>query len=204
MARFHDQPLYIPEAITRVVATQRPQRARGYLMRLTVVAAAICTSLIGLAAPPGSEAAIRKFTEIPAQRLDDALQALARDRALVMAYRSEVVGDRRTHGASGELTPEEALKLLLSDTGLTYRLLDDKTVTIAPLNQVEYRTGAASDVTTSTDAHGTSSPKEGKSFRDKFVLAQADTRSGSSILGVSASSDSAAARSSEADMERSW
>ena len=169
-------------------------------MRFTVAAAAICASLIGLTAPPGSEAAIRKFTQIPAERLEDALQALARDRGLIMAYRSEVVGDRRTHGASGELTPEEALKQLLGDTGLTYSLRDNKIVTIAPLNQIEHGTGATSDVTTPINAHGAASPQEEKSFAGTSLLAQADSRSGSPIPAVSASSNSTGARSGDAEL----
>ncbi len=157
-------------------------------MRLAVLAAAVCISLVGLAAPPNSEAAIRKFTRIPPQRLDQALQALARDRDLIMAYRSDVVGDRRTSGASGELTPEEALKQLLNDTGLTYSLLDDKMVTISSKYQVDRMSGDSSDTLNLPDGRVTRSPQEVKSFLDNFLLAQADQGSTASSPGLNASS----------------
>jgi outer membrane receptor protein involved in Fe transport len=75
-------------------------------------------------------AAIR-HTEIPAQGLGPALQALARERDFQIIYRAELVRDVTTAGASGELTTEEALRDLLRNTGLTFQRLDDNTVTIA-------------------------------------------------------------------------
>src|SRR6267143_1898828 len=52
--------------------------------------------------------------------------------SMTIVYVSEEIGDRRTGGAVGEYTPEEALKQLLRGTGLTYKYLDEKTVTIVP------------------------------------------------------------------------
>jgi iron complex outermembrane recepter protein len=85
-------------------------------------------SLAGNAAP-----ATKEPTHIPPESLDRALQTLAKERYLVLAYRSEVVGNVRTAGASGDLTRDEALVQLLKGTGLTYRFLDDNTVTIVRL-----------------------------------------------------------------------
>src|SRR4051794_7291535 len=66
-------------------------------------------------------APVRKPTAISAGPLEEALQALARDRDLQVAYASEEVNSLITPGASGELTIDEALTQLLRNTGLTYR-----------------------------------------------------------------------------------
>lgn len=102
-------------------------------MRVIVAAASAALMLSGLSRAGNAEAAIREPTHIPPEALDRALQTLAKERSLVLAYRSEVVGHTRTAGASGNLTREEALSRLLQGTGLTYRFLDNKTVTIVPL-----------------------------------------------------------------------
>jgi iron complex outermembrane receptor protein len=99
-------------------------------MRLTVIAACLSICLIGISVADGALASIRKETNIPAEGLGPALQALARERNFQIVYVSEEIENLRTQGAIGEFTPEEALKRLLSGTGLTFRYLDDNTVTI--------------------------------------------------------------------------
>jgi outer membrane receptor protein involved in Fe transport len=87
-------------------------------------------AVVGLSIAAEVRASIKQPTNIPAQSLAPALQSLAKDRNFQIVYVSEEVGDRRTGGAVGEYTPEEALKQLLRGTGLTYKYLDEKTVTI--------------------------------------------------------------------------
>ena len=99
-------------------------------MRLGVAATAICLSIVGVAFADPAHAAIRKPTNIPAQPLSSALEELAKERDIQVLYRSEVVLDRKTEGAVGEFTPDEALRELLSGTGLSYRYLTASTVTI--------------------------------------------------------------------------
>lgn len=132
-------------------------------MRLAVVATALSLSIIGLCAAAEGEAAMRKRTEIPAQRLETALQALAQERELQVICRTEVVGDLRTAGISGELTRDEALTLLLEGTGLTYHYIDEQTVSIVPLATAPKPT---------TPANATDSDK---SFWSRFHLADAGT-----------------------------
>ena len=100
-------------------------------MRMSVVAAAICLSILGISA--GADAATREPTNIAAQELGSALQTLARERDVQVVYRSELVGEHRTGGASGNLTFEEALTQLLNGTGLTFRYLAEKAITIVPI-----------------------------------------------------------------------
>jgi TonB-dependent siderophore receptor len=102
-------------------------------MRIAVAVAVACLSVAGVSIAENAHAAIRRPTHIPEQSLDSALQALAKARDLQMIYSYEIVGELRTRGANGDLTFEEAISSLLSGTGLAYRYLDDKTVTIVPL-----------------------------------------------------------------------
>ena len=99
-------------------------------MRVIIVAAVACLSIIGMTATAQVHAAIRKHTEIPAESLDVALRQLAKDRGFQLVYLTENVASVKTHGAVGEFTVEEALKKLLSDSHLEYKFVDDHTVSI--------------------------------------------------------------------------
>jgi hypothetical protein len=108
-----------------------PSARRKGVMRISAVTAAICFSILGIAA--GAYAATRQPTNIAAQALGAALQTLARERDVQVVYRSELVGEHRTGGANGNLTFEEALTQLLNGTGLTFRYLAEKAITIVPI-----------------------------------------------------------------------
>ena len=137
------------------------------LVRITVTAAVVWMTVVGLSVANDVHASIKQATNIPAQPLAPALQSLAKDRDFQIVYVSEEIGDRRTAGAVGEFTPEEALKQLLRGTGLTYKYLDEKTVTIV----------------TPTAASAAPSPRQaraekgGQKATDSFRLAQ-ETRAG--------------------------
>jgi len=105
-------------------------------MRTLAVAASICCGLMELTLAAEADAATRKPTLISAQLLEPALHMLATERNIQVVYQSEVVGDRRTAGAAGNLTAQEALVQLLRDTGLTFQYLDGSTVTIVPVASV--------------------------------------------------------------------
>jgi iron complex outermembrane recepter protein len=102
-------------------------------MRTLVAAAVACLSTIGLSQAGDAQASIKRIISIPAQDLATALQSFARERQLYLIYAQQDVIAHRTTGAVGELTQDEALHQLLSGTGLTYRYLDDKTVSILPI-----------------------------------------------------------------------
>jgi len=77
---------------------------------------------------------MRKPTHIAAQDLGPALKQLAQSRGLQVLYLSNTVRDVRTRGANGDLTANEAFDQLLDGTSLTYRYLDENTVTVVPLS----------------------------------------------------------------------
>ena len=99
-------------------------------MYLRVIAVAISVLVGPLQARADAAAIPRQPTRIAAQELARALQTLANDRNVQLVYRSELVADRRTEGASGVLTLEEALTQILRGSGLVYRYLDTDAITI--------------------------------------------------------------------------
>ncbi|MEJ0039705.1 MAG: TonB-dependent receptor [Gammaproteobacteria bacterium] len=151
-------------------------------MRMTLGVVLACAALGGICAAHDADAAIKRPTEIPAQALAPALQLLVRERDIQLVYRAELINDHRTSGASGDLTAVEALSQLLNGTGLTYRYLDEKTITILPAASADARVGtpaaaeaakapAAGPRTTSSGADAKGAQKT--SFWDRFRLAQA-------------------------------
>ena len=149
-------------------------RGGGVLVRIATVATAICLLVVGLSAASDGEAAIRRGTNIPAQGLRSALQMLSKERDFQVVFRTDLVGDARTSGAAGDLTLDEALKQLLTGTGLTYRYLDDKTVTILPVKSPE-PDGASTKAQVEGSGGATSADKEGKkSSSGGFRVAQVD------------------------------
>jgi iron complex outermembrane recepter protein len=143
-------------------------------MRLSVAVAVASLAIIGLANADGARASIRKSTNIPAQPLAAALQTLAKDRNFQVVYISEEVNSLQTQGAVGEFTPEEALKQLLKGTGMTYRYLDEKTITIMRMPAAGSGAGASSasapDATRQVDAQR----GDHKSLLGLVLLAQAN------------------------------
>ncbi|HEY2676224.1 MAG TPA: TonB-dependent receptor [Steroidobacteraceae bacterium] len=77
---------------------------------------------------------MRKRTHIDAQDLGPALKQLAQNLGLQVLYLSTTVRDVHTRGANGDITANEAFDQLLDGTGLTYRYLDENTVTVIPLS----------------------------------------------------------------------
>ncbi|MEJ0037790.1 MAG: TonB-dependent receptor [Gammaproteobacteria bacterium] len=159
-------------------------------MRTVVAGAAICLSIVSLSIAQNVEAAIRKATSIPAQDLAVALQTLARDRDLQVVYRSELVGELRTQGATGDLTTTEVLAQLLRGTGLTYSFIGEQAVTIVPVSVPEAsRAGstsidraASAPATLAIDAADTSSDAgNSPRFWDRFRLAQAGPNAATAI-----------------------
>jgi iron complex outermembrane receptor protein len=172
-------------------------------MRIVVVAAAVSLSIVGLSLAQGVAASIKKPVDIQPQELASALQVFSKASGLHVVYVSEDVSSRRTRGASGELTRDEALNQILGGTGLTYRYLDDNTVTIMPTandgNTISW---------TQEKGQGSASPgpqnqqgAQNKSFWDGFRLAQADQRQTAGNPSVKESVDGKVTRSQPAVLD---
>jgi iron complex outermembrane receptor protein len=68
--------------------------------------------------------------DIPPQPLASALNRFGEQTGIQFAYSTEDVENVRTGGVSGRRTSEDALRLLLVDTGLDYRVTGTNTITI--------------------------------------------------------------------------
>lgn len=120
----------------------------------------------------------KKPTNIPAESLGPALQTLAKERHFQIIYVSEQINALCTKGVSGDLTPEEALRDLLSGTGLTFKYVDEKTVTIVPEGSRSEATKSAAPNTSGISGPGlTGAISNGskKSFWDRLRVAQLST-----------------------------
>ena len=151
-------------------------------MRVSVALALCCLCTLSFAADP-AHASIRKATDIPAEELGSALQALAKDYDFQVLYRTEIVKDLRTQGAVGTLTSDEALGKVLKDTGLSYKYLDANTVTVFSSSASgSAQSGQNASSATSDDA--STSNGGGKKSSQYFRLAQVDQGKGSSDSSV--------------------
>ena len=90
-------------------------------------------SVVGISFAADSWAAIKRSTYIRAQELGPALETLAREHGFQVLYRTEIVDTLHSRPVEGELSTDEALRRLLNGTGLTYRVLADKAITIVPV-----------------------------------------------------------------------
>ena len=99
-------------------------------MYLHVVVVVLSVLLGSVEARADAASLARQPTRIAPQELAGALRTLARDRSVQLVYRSELVADLHTEGASGVLTLEEALTQILRGSGLVYRYLDTDAITI--------------------------------------------------------------------------
>jgi outer membrane receptor protein involved in Fe transport len=103
-------------------------------IRNRVIAAILIFLFTGVAAASdGHSEAIKLRTNISAGALGPALRALAQELRFQIVYASREVASLKTLGAVGEFTPDEALQRVLAGTGLTYKYLDGRTVTIVAI-----------------------------------------------------------------------
>lgn len=100
---------------------------------------------------------------IPAQPLTKALQAFATQSGLSLVHYSKVTEARMSPALEGAYTPEQALVLLLKDSGLRFVYLNERTIEIRAAR--DERSGR---VNTSSSAPGTQA-------NSSFVLAQSVT-----------------------------
>lgn len=114
--------------------TQSPLRRQAFK------AAAFSTSfkpsrlalLIGLAVlhlPARADDPVRDY-HIPAQALNGGLLKLAADSGLEILFAADQVRGKLSQDLDGSMTPTQALSRLLQGSGMTYRFVDAKTVTV--------------------------------------------------------------------------
>ena len=183
----------------RTMAVSTLLKGWGAFMRMSVIVSAICLCLVSVGQADSAKAAIRKFTDIPAEKLGPALQTLAKDYDFQVLYRTEIVNTLKTQGVSGSLTSDEALGKVLSGTGLTYKYLDDKTVTIVSGESPETADLPPSHQTPSDQPNEVSTAKDGRKYSSQdFRLAQASP--GQAGGDTSVESDQATAKKNQSEV----
>lgn len=113
----------------------RPQRATRMA---TLLASSTLTALLlhapALHAQSGASAATASESidfAIPAQPLDAALKAFIRKTGWQVGYPAGLLNARRSSAVSARMTPQAALRELLSGTGVTLRVTGENTVALA-------------------------------------------------------------------------
>lgn len=102
-------------------------------MRTAVIAVVIWLSTVGPSLAQTSAATMTRIeTRIAPQPLGSALKQFARLRHMQVLFLTDIVKGLKTRGASGDLTADDTLALLLTGTGLTYRYVDHNAVSIVP------------------------------------------------------------------------
>ncbi len=109
--------------------------ARRFAARLMIGASAIALLMgVGgsaLAQPTGQrEAGVSASFDIPAQPLAGAVTAFGLQSGYQISVDQRTLAGLRSPGVSGRLTPTEALVRLLEGTGVTWRLIDARTVAL--------------------------------------------------------------------------
>lgn len=123
-------------------------RAR-YLLPTTLCVCLLLTTA-ALAAQPEQKSPVTYDLDIPAERLNDALQALALALNRKLLYSSELTEGKDSAALRGKFTADEALKRLLSGSKLTYEITSDglllirAAVAIAPVTSKATDSGEAS------------------------------------------------------------
>ena len=132
MTNCRDTPLSVPRT-TRPRCSIRAFWLSGIMAVMLLAPNAVpvygqeSQALVPRAEP--SNAGVVEF-DISPQRLAPALQAFAEAANLQVSYPSEMAGDRMSPGVRGAYTPATALDQLLAGTGLTYKLVNERTVTL--------------------------------------------------------------------------
>ena len=103
-------------------------------------------------------ASAREYTlDIPAQSLEDALNAFSRQTHLRVEMYSDLVHGLVSNGLSGKFTPDAALQALLKNTGLRFKFLDADSVAImsskAPDKVTSSNATASTKLASATGVH---------------------------------------------------
>src|SRR5882672_12287403 len=105
-------------------------KAGGLVVRITLLAVAM--ALFASVLPVSAQAVMQHYQlNIPRQSLDSALKDFAHQTGLQVARFSDTINGSAIVGpVSGALSAEEALKSLLGPSGLSFRMVNDRTIAI--------------------------------------------------------------------------
>jgi iron complex outermembrane receptor protein len=160
----------------------------------------LCSYGVGFAADSWS--GIMRVNIHP-QSLGAALDTLARDGQFQLVYVSDELSQLKAHGVEGTMSVQQALEHLLSGTGMTYKFLDDNTVTIVrriPDTSSTAPSALGATPPTVTGAEASRGVDSNDAIRDVIVTAQKrEQRSEDIPISVSAIAGDELERSGASD-----
>jgi iron complex outermembrane recepter protein len=161
-------------------------KAGGLVVRITLLAVAM--ALFASVLPVSAQAVMQHYQlNIPRQSLDTALRDFAHQTGLQVARFSDTIDGSAVVGpVNGELSAEQALKSLLGPGGLSFKMVNERTIAIVKAGSGASKPSDSRTLATSSDAVA-QPDQEGQgggstqSFWSRFRLAQVDqgTSSGS-------------------------
>lgn len=123
-----------------------------------VIAAILCIPIVASTAGAAESPITPRATDIAPQRLDEALRMLAKERGFHIVYLPHLVSPFHTQGLQGNFTQDEALTRLLDGTGLSYKYLDEETVTVVSPNPLAGKRSTERAADASSVAEGWRTP----------------------------------------------
>jgi len=159
----------------------------------------IVLALFGTSLPLAAQAVVTHYElNIPRQSLDAALNEFARQTGLQIARFSSVTASAGEAGpVSGSFTSQEALKSLLEGSGLSYRVLNDRTIAIVVSSEPTGSLTSVEGASSKSDEgvpHAALAAKEDKKSSSGFRLAQVDTGKTADAAAVAKSDDNTSQR----------
>lgn len=112
------------------MSTSKRVRAKGVKKRSLIFSTAIVTSLIVAGQVVAQEKKAASHYDIPAQPLEDSLNAFAMQADVELLYTSDDVRAIEAPAISGAASREQAIAQLLAGTGLIYRFTDSGTLIV--------------------------------------------------------------------------
>jgi iron complex outermembrane receptor protein len=106
------------------------RHGRRWRPRLSALAASLL--LAGAAWAQTASPSVEKPIDIPAQALDKALGALARQTGQRIVFSTDLTEGKQAAALKGTLAPQQALERLLAGSGLVLKALPDGGFTVAP------------------------------------------------------------------------
>ena len=114
--------MYGPSRPMSAPATASGHRAKRGLLALALLTATMAHTMpVAVIHAQEPASTLSRAFDIPAQSLSSALLQFSDNTNLELLFDAALTRDMRTQGVSGNHTSEEALGLLLKDTGLNYR-----------------------------------------------------------------------------------
>lgn len=156
-------------------------RACGVAMRVTLLA--VVLSLTASVLPASAQAVMRHYQlNIPRQPLDTALKDFAHQTGLQVArFSDRVDGSAIVGPVSGNLSADDALKSLLEPEGLSYTMVNERTIVVV-------KPGASKDraATTASSEENKENGPQNQSSWGRFRVAQAppDRSSNHGSVGI--------------------